>query len=77
MNAGISTDECPRCSETKTWEHVVQFRSTVSMRHEFIFQLHECLKRVQVPGVTDEELRILIEDIRKFIKEDLEYFGIN
>ena len=47
------------------------------MRAEFILDLYEDLKRVQVPGVIDEELRILIEDISKFMREDLQDFEIN
>ena len=60
------------CSETKTWECVVQCRSTVSIRDEIILQLHEDLKILQVPVSKDEELRILIEETRKFMKEDFE-----
>ena len=44
------------------------------MRAEFVLQLHEDLKTVKVYGVIEEELRTLIEDIRKFIREDLEDF---
>ena len=54
INSGTSTDECPRCSDTKIWEHVVQCRSTVIMRSELILQLHEDLKMVQVSEVTEE-----------------------
>ena len=44
---------------------------------EFIFQLHEDLKRMQVPGVTHEELRTLIEEILKLMREDLEDYETN
>ena len=64
INAGISIDECPRWSEIKAWEHVVRYRKTVSMRAEFILMLCEDLKKLKVPGVTDEELITLIKDIR-------------
>ena len=74
VNVGTSMYECPRCSETETCEHVVQSRCTVSMRAEFIFKFYEEVKRVQVHRVIEEELRTLIEDIRKFIREDLEDF---
>ena len=49
----------------------------MSIRAEFILKLYEDLKKVQVAGVTDEELRTLIEDITKFIREDLEDFESN
>ena len=64
INEGTRTDECPRCSESETWEHVVKYRSTVSMIAEFILKCHHDLKRVKVPGVTEEELRTFIEDIK-------------
>ena len=57
MNAGASTDECPRCSEIETWDHVVQCRKTVNMRADFILKLYEDLKKVQGPRVTDDDLR--------------------
>ena len=47
------------------------------MRAQFILELQEDLKKVQVVGVKDDEIRILIEDIRKFLREDLEDFENN
>ena len=44
INPGNSTDECPMCSETKTWDHVVQCRKIVSVRAEFMLEFHEDLK---------------------------------
>ena len=63
-NAGASIDECPRHSEIEAWEHVVQCRKIVSKRSEFILKLDEDLRKNQGPGATDEELRIVIGDIR-------------
>ena len=34
--SGESINECPRCSETEAWEHVVQCRIAVSIVAEFI-----------------------------------------
>ena len=47
------------------------------MRAQFILELQEDLKKVQVVGVKDDEIRILIEDIRIFLREDLEDFKNN
>ena len=71
INAGTSTDEFPRCSEIETWEHAVRRRKKLSIRAEIILKLCECIKKVQIPGVIYEELITLIEDTRKFMKEDL------
>ena len=49
----------------------------MNMRAEFILQLHEDLKRVQVPRVSEEGLRTLIKDTRKFMREDLDSFETN
>ena len=45
VNAGTTTNECPRCSEVETWEHVVQCRKTVSMRAGFTLALFEDIKK--------------------------------
>ena len=49
----------------------------VSMRAEFLLKPHEDLKIFQGPVVTDEDLRKLIECIRKLMKEALEDFETN
>ena len=77
INVGTSTDECPRCSDIETWEHAVQCSKKVSNIADFIIKLHEDLKKIQGPRVTDEDLRKLMEDMRKFMREDLEDFEIN
>ena len=73
-NTGTSTYECPRCSNIETWECEFQCRKTVSMRAEFILKLCEDLKKTQGPGLTDEDLRRLIEDIRKIHERGLRVF---
>ena len=55
----------------------MQNTSAVSIRSEFIFLLHEDLKRAQVPVVTDEQLRTLAEDTQKLMREDFEDFERN
>ena len=70
MNAGTTNSECPRCIEVETWEHVVQCRKKVSMRAEFTLALCEDLKKEQIEDVSDSELRLLIEDVRKFMRDD-------
>ena len=42
------------------------------MRAQFVLELHEDLKKVQLVGVSNEELRSFIEDIRKYLREDIE-----
>ena len=44
------------------------------MSADFILELFEDLKKAQMVGITDEEMRTLIEDIGKFFREDLEDF---
>ena len=64
-------------SEVKTWEHVVQCRKTVSTRSEFILALYEYLKKEQIEDVPDSKLRLLIEDIRKFMRDDEDDYETN
>ena len=47
------------------------------MRAEFIFSLYEDLKKEQTADVTDAELRLLINDIRKVMREDADYHETN
>ena len=54
-NEGTLVDECPRCSETEAWEHVMQCRKKVSMRTEFILKLYDDLKQVKINGVQHTE----------------------
>ena len=49
----------------------------MSMIVEFILESYEDLKKLQVEGVTDEEIRTLIEDIKKMLREDLLEFETN
>ena len=49
-------------------------RSTVIMRAAFILEFQEDIKKVQASGATDEDLRTLIEGIRKFMRGDSEDF---
>ena len=77
INAGASSDECPRFSEIETLENFAQCRNTVSMRVDFILDFYEYLKRVQVLGVTEEEPILIIEDIRNFMIENLKDFETN
>ena len=77
INAGTTNSECPRCSEEETWEHVVQCKKTVSMRAEFILNLHADLKKVQIEDVPDYELRLIIEDIRKFMRDEVDNYNTN
>ena len=39
--------------------------------------LHKDLQRAQIPSIIDNLLRTLIEDIRKFMREDFEDFETN
>ena len=74
---GTTTNECRRCSEVETWEHVVQCRKIVNMRVEFVQDLYEDLKKVQTLDVSHAELRLLTNDTRKFMREDADDFETN
>ena len=48
----------------------MQFRKIVSIRAESVLKLYEDLKQVKINEVSETELRELIEDMRKFMRED-------
>ena len=77
INAGTTTNECLRYSEVETWENVVQYRKKFSMRAELILDLYDDHKKVQTPDVSDAKLRLLLNDIRKFMREDADDLETN
>ena len=62
----------PRHSEKETWEHAVQCRNTTSMVEEFVLELCKDLKKIQAVGISNEELRSLIENIRTCLRQHTE-----
>ena len=47
------------------------------MREEFTLESHKDLKKVQVSGVSDEELLSFAEETRKQLREDTEDLEMN
>ena len=47
------------------------------MRAEFILDLYEDLKKVQIEDAPDSELRLTIEDIRKFMRDEVDDYETN
>ena len=51
--------------------------NATSIRADFILELCKDLKKVHVVGTSDEELRSMIEDIRKYLNEGTEGLETN
>ena len=49
----------------------------MSMRAKFVLVLHEDLKKEQIEDVLDTELRLLINDVRKLMREDEDDYETN
>ena len=49
----------------------------MSTRAEFILDLYADLKKVQIEDVPDSELRLMIEDIRKFMRDEVDDYEKN
>ena len=47
------------------------------MRPKFIIKLHENLKQIQREYTLNETLRVMINDIRKFLRIDEDNYEIN
>ena len=47
------------------------------MRAEFILEMHKDLKKIQVVVTSNEELRSLIEDMGKYLREGTEDLETN
>ena len=80
INKSHTNVDCPRCSAMESWEYVVMYPKTIALRINFILQLHRELKKIQVEIIDNEELWLMINDIRKYLwgKDEFEInqFGI-
>ena len=59
---------CLRCSTIEIWEHIIQYKKTEEMRPKFIVEIYKELKSIQKETINNEILRIMINDIRKYIR---------
>ena len=48
-----------------------------SSRVDFVLELHKDLKKIQATGASDEELRSLTKETRKYLREDTEDLETN
>ena len=63
-------NECPRCSEDETWEHVIKCRKTINIRKEFIKTLIKEMLQKFSTDIDQDEILSLIEDILKYLESD-------
>ena len=67
MNREIKVPECLRYSATETQIYIVQYKKPSAMRNDFIVNMCKDLKKIQTEVITDEELRVIIKNIRKYL----------
>ena len=65
-------NECPRCLQKESQEHVIQYSETRHMRVKFILEVYKELKSIQTKEISNNELRAMIKDIRQFMKNEEE-----
>ena len=71
INNGNKSLECPRYSQTEDWRYLVQYNKTEEFKKDFIIDMYQELKQHQHKEITNQELRIIINNIRRYInKED-------
>ena len=70
INKQIIGNECPRCSEVETWEHVVKYKETIPLRRKFIIQLLKELNDKHPDSVEQEEILLFVEDILQYLEDD-------
>ena len=73
----MKTSECPRCSKSETWKYIIQCRATIEFRPKFAIDMHNKLKRIQPKSNLNRELKIVINDIRKYLRQNEDNFDIN
>ena len=62
--------EYPRYSETKLWKHVVQCRESKYLCTKFIIDLYKDLKKEQIEEMKNQDLRVIVNDIRIFMRNE-------
>jgi len=68
INKDAKLLECPCCSKVETWEHIVQYSKMIHLRIEFIVKMYKELKANQLEDILNEEVRMVVEDIRRFFR---------
>ena len=65
--------EYPRYSQIKDWRYIVQCEKIEEFKNTFIINIHKELKQYQYKEIINQELRIIVNDIRQYVnKEDEE-----
>ena len=64
--------ECPRCSRSESWEHIVQCRETKRLRKEFVKELLIDILKNKPREVDYMDIFDMIEDILTYLTEDEE-----
>ena len=68
INKNDKGDDCLRCSQTKTWDHVVKYTKTIEMRRDFIFNLTKDLLKGKESQIEASEALDMVEDIINFLE---------
>ena len=66
----MTEKECSRCSEMESWKHVVQCSESKHLHTKFVVDLYEDLKKEQIKGIENQDLRAIIKDIWTFIRNE-------
>ena len=71
--------ECSQCSCIESWDHIIRYSKTNNLYLKFIVDLYKELKEIQIELTTNEMLRSMINDIRKYLKgnEDNDEYETN
>lgn len=74
INKGLTEEECPRCNQVETWDHVIKCGKVRSLQREFVKETTEELLKQKNEKVEEETILEMMEDICKFFEgEEDEY----
>jgi hypothetical protein len=77
MNNNTKSEECIHYSQVKIWKHVVQCSKIMHIKIEFIVKMYKELKAKQLEEISNEEVRMVVEDIRRLLRNNDEEIASN
>ena len=68
INKNSTEETCPRCSQVKSWDHIIRCQKTAQFRKDFITNLMTDMIKINQNDVSPDEIFAMMENILIFIE---------
>ena len=68
INKKNTGDDCPRCSQPETWDHVVKCSKTIEIRRQYVSNLFKEMMKANKGQIETREILDMIEDILVYLE---------